>query len=132
MAERYPTVLVADDDELLRFAVRAALESDGCHVIEVESGEQAVLAVSEQSVDVVILDAHMPGWSLSETLDALRESAETRGLGVVVVSGGPVELGDHAPFVLSSLRKPVSLDTLKTVIRSIAPNQDTVRSGPIW
>jgi CheY-like chemotaxis protein len=132
MAERYPTVLVADDDELLRFAVRIALESDGCHVLEVGSGAEAAEVVNAQSVDAIIIDAHMPGWSLIETLDALRPSAETRGLAVIVISGATVELGDHGSFVVSVLRKPVALETLKTVVRSTAVNQNSARPERIW
>jgi CheY-like chemotaxis protein len=132
LAERYPTVLVADDDELLRFVVRAALESDGVQVIEAGSGAEVLDIVNAENIDAVIIDANMPGWSVAESLDALRPHAEATGLAVVVISGAPVDLDNYPSFVLSCLHKPFALETLKTLVGSITVNQNAPRPERIW
>lgn len=131
-AEHYPTVLVADDDELARFALRVALEFDGCTVWEAATGSEAACVALERTVDAIVLDANMPGWSLEQTLEALQASSITARVAVIVVSGAPVELGQHAGFVLTVLRKPVRLESLRTVIRAVAEHHIVVRPEPIW
>jgi DNA-binding response OmpR family regulator len=130
-AELHPTVLVADDDELVRFAVRSALEADGCIVIQASSGKDAARLAAANQVTAIILDAHMPGGTLAETLGALRASPSTAHVAIIILSGAPVELGEYESFVLAVLRKPVALESLRTVIRAVAANHTSVRA-PGW
>jgi len=128
-AVHHPTVLVADDDELVLLAVRIALQADGCAVVEARSGEQVSAAANSGGLDAIIVDANMPGWSLVETLDSLQNSPETARIPVLVLSGAPVVLGARESFVVSFLHKPVSLETLTTAVRAATSNQPFARSG---
>lgn len=68
------TILLVDDDELIRLSMGMALESMGCQAIIVESGEEA-LEKLEQGLrpNLVILDLNMPGLGGEGTLPRLRE-----------------------------------------------------------
>jgi two-component system, cell cycle response regulator len=59
MAE-LPLILVADDDEDIRFLVRVVLERGGYRVIAAPDGESALRLVEEQAPDLVLLDVSMP------------------------------------------------------------------------
>jgi diguanylate cyclase (GGDEF)-like protein len=59
MAE-LPLILVADDDEDIRFLVRVVLERGGYRVIAAADGESALRLAEEQAPDLVLLDVSMP------------------------------------------------------------------------
>jgi len=53
-------ILIADDEPNLRRVLTAQLQRDGYEVHAVEDGEQAVAALGEHHIDVVISDLRMP------------------------------------------------------------------------
>src|SRR3954452_7496760 len=56
-----PRVLLVDDHQLLRQAVRRALEDAGMEVVaEAGDGSEAVRLVGEINPDVVVMDVSMP------------------------------------------------------------------------
>ena len=55
------TVLVVDDDDLVRKVVRAVLEADDYEVLEAPSGARALEMIAETKPRLVILDVMMPG-----------------------------------------------------------------------
>ena len=70
-----PTLLVVDDDDMVRMAIQRMLSHLGYRSLAAASGEQAI-AIYEQSVaeiDAVILDITMPGVGGAETFRRLRE-----------------------------------------------------------
>ena len=67
-------ILVADDEDSIRFVLREALEAAGHRVDEVETGDAALEALSSGRYDLAFLDIRMPGTTgldLLERLDAL-------------------------------------------------------------
>jgi DNA-binding NarL/FixJ family response regulator len=55
------TVVIADDQDLVRSGLRLVLEARGCEVLaEAEDGRQAVEAVRRTAPDVVLMDIRMP------------------------------------------------------------------------
>jgi signal transduction histidine kinase/ActR/RegA family two-component response regulator len=69
------TILVVDDDRLVRRAVANTLRSFGYHTFEATNGEEAVRLFREhrQIISAVVLDMIMPGLSGSATFAAMRE-----------------------------------------------------------
>jgi PAS domain S-box-containing protein len=68
------TVLVIDDEDLVRKMARAALECHGYRVLEAQHGGDAVAQFRERhrEIDLVVLDLTMPVMSGEETLLELR------------------------------------------------------------
>jgi CheY-like chemotaxis protein len=64
------TVLVVDDEAVMRHGLRRALEGSGFTVAEADSGTAALAVLGERSVEVVLTDLRMPGRS---GLELLRE-----------------------------------------------------------
>ena len=73
--EKGLTVLVAEDDTAVRKVTRSILELHGYCVLEASNGVEALDIFREHSdkVDIVLLDALMPGMNGAETLAAIRE-----------------------------------------------------------
>ena len=106
------TVLVVDDEPLIRWSVRARLEEDGLRVLEAGDGKAAVLAMAE-APDCILLDMRLPdahGLDLLET--ARRELPDTP---VLMMTGErAVELAVEAMRrgAAHYLSKPLNLDEL--------------------
>lgn len=68
-------VFIADDHELVRYALRVLLEDEpDIHVVgESDDGEGAVAAVEQDVVDLVLLDLRMPGIGGIEACRRIKE-----------------------------------------------------------
>lgn len=78
------TLLVVDDDTLLRTMVKDALADGGYTFTEASNGREALESLARSLPDAVILDLFMPELSGMDTLLQLRERAPT--LPVLIVS----------------------------------------------
>ena len=113
------TVLVVDDESVVRQMARAALERHGYEVMVAENGRQAIELFNRNPMDfsLVVLDLSMPGMSGAQTLPALRR---TRPEIPVLITSGYSEsqvLGMFAGQNVSGfLQKPFSSQILVTRI----------------
>lgn len=60
MTPSCPTILVVEDDVHIRRFVRAALEGDGCQVVESDTLRQGLIEAGTRKPDMVILDLGLP------------------------------------------------------------------------
>jgi len=115
------TILVVDDEEIIRRLARTALETAGFRVLEAASPITA-LGVSESHPEISLLltDVVMPamsGRNLAARIRAAHPEAQ-----VIYMSGyaeQDLSLGAHAqePFVF--LAKPFRADTILDLVRDV-------------
>ncbi|MDX6630268.1 MAG: hypothetical protein QOH00_2514, partial [Gaiellales bacterium] len=67
-----PTVLVCDDEPVLRMLVRATLDQGNYTVVEACDGDEALERTRSEHPDLILLDMMMPGRSGSVVLRELR------------------------------------------------------------
>lgn len=117
------SVLIADDDALVRGVLRMALVRAGYTVFEASNAGEAIEAVTAHGPDLVVLDINMPGGTVHDTLGSLRDLRPD--IPVLVLSGE-----SHAPADLTGprcdfARKPIELDDLLARVRLLlAPPAD--------
>jgi diguanylate cyclase (GGDEF)-like protein len=70
-----PSILIIDDDSLVRLLARQAAEALGFEAEEAENGEEGLAMIEAKLPDLVILDVDMPG------LDGFETCAEIRARG---------------------------------------------------
>ena len=116
-------IAIVDDDMFVRAGMRRYLASfpDFHFAGEAASALEALKLVQVRPVDVLLLDANMPGTSGIEVLPHLRRSAP--GVQVVVLSADPAARA--APAALRAgacayLEKPVNPERINQAIRSAA------------
>jgi DNA-binding response OmpR family regulator len=87
-----PTILLVDDDDLLRDALHQTLVRAGYDVEDASDGAAALRAYRKRPRDVVITDIVMPGKEGLETIRALR--AQDLDVRIIAISGGGVGRAD--------------------------------------
>lgn len=80
------TVLVADDEALLRQALVRSLKRAGHEVIEAKDGEEAIKKTWELAPDILLLDWVMPKRTGGEVLEVLRQDKRTKDLPIIVLT----------------------------------------------
>jgi len=57
----WPTILLVDDDEIVRDTIKQVLEISEFHVTTANNVSEAIHLIDTESFDVLISDLHMPG-----------------------------------------------------------------------
>jgi CheY-like chemotaxis protein len=84
--ETDPTFILCVDDEQLPLTLRKlVLETQGYQVLTARSAPDAMQALSEQSVDLVLTDQVMPGGTGTELAHSIKK--KWPGLPVILISG---------------------------------------------
>ena len=81
-----PTVLVVDDDPMIRNLYTQVLEHAGFHATVAEDGDVGFKQLEEMKPDVVLLDLMMPNVNGFELLAKMRADERFKELPVVVVT----------------------------------------------
>lgn len=117
------TILVTDDEALVRLTIRKMLEKEGHLVLEACDGKQAEAIAAEVKIDLLITDIIMPEKEGIETIMAIRKTQSE--LPILAISGGGRSanldylvtaelLGANA-----TLSKPFSKDTLINTVNTL-------------
>ncbi|HZP08662.1 response regulator [Methyloceanibacter sp.] len=127
---RAPTILLVDDEALIRAMLSDYLQECGYKVLEASTGEEAILILdtAHVAVDLVFTDISMPGsvdgFALSKWVHANRP-----GMPVILTSGdgrkteAAMELCEDQPFI----EKPYDL---KMVVAQIRASINKARTNP--
>jgi len=120
------TVLVVDDDELMRSFLCTVLREEGHRVTEAGSGTEALVALSGAEFDLVVTDLRMPDLS---GLDLMREGKRVRpdARWVIITAFGSIGNAVEAMKAGASdyLTKPFqSPDELRHVVRRVFKEAD--------
>jgi two-component system OmpR family response regulator len=114
MTHRLRPVLVVEDDEILREAVRVALEEDGLVVIEAADGLHALAQATATEPSLVVLDMGLPGLDGQGVAEALR-TRYGRDLPILLMTadGRPVQKAERVG-AYAYVTKPFDIDGLLT------------------
>jgi DNA-binding response OmpR family regulator len=118
------TLLVAEDDAVLRSLLAAGLRAPGWDAVEAADGAEALAILRTHPVDVLLTDLRMPvldGFALI----ALARHLQPETLILATTSLGPAEHQD-LPLLLGAAEifpKPLDLPTLRAAIERLRANR---------
>lgn len=119
-----PTVLLVEDEDLLREGVQEMLQAHGYTVVAAANGEQALDSLAQVPVSLVISDLVMPQLNGIDFVAQVRERYPR--LPVIVASGSPnavmKRLGIdsiHVPGATASIMKPFRSAELLALIERV-------------
>jgi signal transduction histidine kinase len=81
------TILIVDDDPIVRALMRAALEDAGFAVLEAADGEEASRLCVESRPDLVVVDVLMPGMDGFELCRQLRRHPQLAYVPILMATG---------------------------------------------
>ncbi len=115
MSSNLKTVLVVDDEPVLRTIVREILHEEGYAVIEAADGRVMLEIMARVRPDLVLMDVMMPGIDGREAYRQLRSNPDHRDVPVVMMSAGvrPIRLD---PSIAGFMAKPFDLTQLVELV----------------
>jgi len=123
-------ILIVDDEEGIRQVLSDCLRDEGYRVLLAEDGFQALRLLSEEAVQLVILDVWLPNMGGIEVLQRIK--AEYPEVEVVVISGhGNINLAVQAVKLgaFDFLEKPLSLEKTITVVQNALKLEQLAREN---
>ncbi len=133
------TILIIEDEEVVRWALRDMLKRRGYSVRTAETGEEGLRLARQEVMDLVLLDVRLPGMSGLDVLQKLKE--EDPDLPVIMVTAHedvePViramKLGAYDYFIktvdrevlLHSIEKALETNALKREVARLKAEQQT-------
>ena len=111
------TILVIDDEQVMRDACNQILAREGCRVTSAASGAEGLEKIQRGRFDVIILDLKMPGLSGMEVLARIEEKAPE--IPVIVITGyATIESAVEAMKIgaYDFIPKPFTPNVLRTIV----------------
>ncbi len=114
---RSETILVVDDEKLIRWALGSELKKCGFTIIEAEEMRQAFSLVVEEEPDLMLLDQCLPDGSGIELLQHLRdEGATTATIMLTAIDKSDIAVQAMKLGAFDYVTKPVNIEELKIVV----------------
>jgi DNA-binding response OmpR family regulator len=117
------SVLVIDDDKMIKQLVQHALSENNFDLHLAEDGATGLEIVAEQDIDVILLDWVMPGMEGIEVLRRLKLNEKTRHIPVFMLTGKDNKSDIDQAISLgieSYITKPFRSSNLPETIRKAA------------
>lgn len=80
------TILIVDDEEVIREVLANYVGSIGHTTIQADNGRKALHSIQEQNPDLILLDIAMPEMDGIEVLSHLKRSEEAKNIPVIIIS----------------------------------------------
>jgi CheY-like chemotaxis protein len=110
------TVLLVEDDELIRLTATEMLSDLGCKVMEASSAEEGLKALDQAAVDILVTDVGLPGVS---GLQLAKDARSLRPDLCIVVATGDSGIQSEAELLDAVLVvKPYAPETLRRSLES--------------
>lgn len=118
------TILVVEDYEDTRFAMRLALEEHGYRVLEAADGEAAVEVAMQERPDIILMDIGLPGLDGLTAAERIRANPDMKETVIVAVTAH--QETDYRAKALAAgcnayVTKPIDPDWLSDLLSNLMP-----------
>lgn len=125
-------VLVADDEELIRWSLSCYLESSGFSVDSFDNGTDVIRHLKNHAYDIIVTDLKMPGLTGTDILHTVKEMGIQ--LPVIVISAYfSDKLIDEtlSNGAYECISKPFEMDHLLVIVKKALGNGSNTRQGNV-
>ncbi|MBW1806963.1 MAG: response regulator [Deltaproteobacteria bacterium] len=119
------TILLVDDNEVIRGSMQFHFDSHGCRLKTVETGEEALKAIRQEKYDIVIVDYRLPGIDGLKFLELVQKS-HPKTLKVLITAYGSKKVFAKAAKlgVHEFIEKPLTVNSLEESLRRLVNNKE--------
>ncbi len=116
------TILVIEDDETMRGALKRIFESDGMIVKTAADGTQLAMVLDDNPIDLIMLDVGLPWINGLELAKLLKEHEDLKHIPLVFVSGKTSEFDVKRGFEAGAddyIKKPFDIEKIKKTVHTL-------------
>ncbi len=116
------SILIADDDPMIRNLLRIMLETADYNVIEAQDGQDALTKITTANPDLMILNIMMPKMDGLTVCKTVRSQEETALLPILMLSGQAHLMAVNRGLLAGANRyitKPMTRDVLLRNLREV-------------
>ena len=121
-------VLVVDDDVRNIYSLTSILENEKMNIYTAFNGDDALLKLGKNKIDIILMDIMMPGKNGYETIKEIRQINKYKELPIIAVTAKAMK-GDRELCIESGandyLTKPISTEVL---IRKMKQQLNTIKN----
>jgi DNA-binding response OmpR family regulator len=110
--------MVVDDEPDIRESVKTILTKNGYRVVLANSGDDCLVKLPKQAVDLILMDIMMPGTPVKDVVKKIT-TTKIVYLSVVRVSEAEKEEMLGQRNIVDFIQKPFDLDTLLAKVKKI-------------
>jgi len=113
-----PTILIVDDDPVIRNLLQQILEEfqeSGIRLLTAENGEAAMESIKREKPDIIFLDVMMPKMNGFEVCDMVKRDPETKDICIVMLTAKGQEIDKQKAKELGAnyyITKPFNIDEI--------------------
>ena len=117
-------ILIVDDSKVMRTMVLKTLSMSGVQIsngYEANNGKEGLEILSENWIDLVIVDINMPVMNGEEMIEHMKANEETRDIPTIVISteGSETRIARLLEKGVDFIRKPFSPEIIRDKISNI-------------
>lgn len=120
--EQPKTILVIEDDETMRAALKRIFESDG-HVVKIAAdGTQLSAVLDDSPIDLLVLDVGLPWINGFELAKLIKEHEDLKDIPLIFVSGKSSEFDVRRGFEVGAddyITKPFEIEKIKKAVSTL-------------
>lgn len=116
------TILVIEDDETMRSALKRIFEADGMNVKTAADGTQLSVVLDDNPIDLIILDIGLPWINGLELAKLLKEHEDLKHIPLIFVSGKTSEFDVKRGFEAGAddyIKKPFEIEHMKKTVHTL-------------
>ena len=118
-------ILLIDDDEWIRDSLSLFFESEGCHLLALETAEEGLEEINRQAYDIIITDYKLPGMDGLEFLERINHShPDVLTIMITAYGSKDVFLKARKTRVQDFIDKPFTIETIEDSLSRLIRNRE--------
>jgi two-component system aerobic respiration control protein ArcA len=115
-------ILIIDDDESIRTAMKRMFQDEGYSVITAADGTQLAKVLDDSPLDLIILDVGLPWINGYELAKLMKENDDLKDIPLIFISGRTGDLDVKRGFDVGAddyIKKPFDVDNVKKTVKTL-------------
>ncbi len=116
------TILVIDDDETMRAALKRIFETDGYKVITASDGTQLAGVLDDNPIELIILDIGLPWINGFELAQMMKEHDDLKKIPLIFISARRADTDVRRGFEVGAddyIKKPFDIEQIRKTVETL-------------